>query len=140
MQRQRDAVGIGVLLFGAYHVALGLLMAIAPGTFFEKAGPFGTKNVHYILDAASWELALGVVLLLSFNRIAWRAPVLGFAVLQSFLHTLNHLIDIDEADPEWVGYFDFFALALGTALLAWLFRSALAHQHVGPERGEGGVS
>jgi hypothetical protein len=119
-------VGIGVLAFGAYHLALGLLMALAPGTFFDRVGPFGLRNDHYIRDTASFELAFGVLLLVAYRLRSWRAPVLAVVALQFLLHSVNHLIDIGDADPGWVGYFDFVSLAISTGLLTWLYSRARA--------------
>jgi hypothetical protein len=113
-------VGAGLAFFGAYQAGIGLFMAIAPGTFFETLGPFGLENVHYVRDTATFELPLGVVMLASISLASWRVPVLAYATLHWALHAVNHLVDIGEADPSWVGVFDFVALAAGTALLALL--------------------
>lgn len=125
---KRDVVGIGVLAFGIYHLALGVFMLVAPGTFFEEVGPFGARNDHYIADVATFELAFGAGLVAAQRLRAWRAPVLGVVTLQFALHSINHLVDAGEAEPESVGWFDFFALTLSTAVLAWLFRRALAER------------
>jgi hypothetical protein len=109
-------------ILGAYHVALGLWQAVDPGGFFDALGPFGAANDHYVRDVASWTLALGATLLVAASRPAWRVPMLAFAALQYGLHALNHLLDIGDADPGWVGVFDFVALSAGTALLAALAR------------------
>lgn len=103
-------------------------MLVAPGTFFDEIGPFGPRNDHYIADVATFELAFGVALLASQRLRSWRAPVLGVVALQFALHSVNHLVDAGEADPEWVGWIDFVSLTLSTALLAWLFRRALAER------------
>ncbi|HEX8105520.1 MAG TPA: hypothetical protein VF533_23090 [Solirubrobacteraceae bacterium] len=108
----------------AYQLALGLFMAVAPGTFFSEVGPFGARNDHYVRDMASWELALAAVAFVAARRPAWRAPVLCLAAVHFGLHALNHLADVDAADPHWVGLFDLVSLAAGTALLAWLWRRA----------------
>jgi hypothetical protein len=60
--------------------------------------------------------------------------------LQFALHSINHLVDIADADPGWVGYFDFFALAAATLQLAgliWL-ASASAQARGSPYNSEGG--
>jgi hypothetical protein len=51
-------------------------------------------------------------------------PVLFLVTFQYALHTINHLIDIGESDPGWVGPVDFVVLAGATALLAYLLRLA----------------
>jgi len=113
---------------GATQLALGAFQAIAPGVFFDAVADFGSRNDHYLRDVSTLYLALGISLLLAASRPAWRIPVLAFATIQYALHALNHLIDIGEADPGWVGPFDFVALALFAALLAYVMRDAAASQ------------
>lgn len=47
---------------------------------------------------------------------------------------MNHLIDIASAHPEWTGYADFFSLLGGTAILAWLWRTAETAERSGSGR------
>jgi hypothetical protein len=113
-----------LLLFGAVQLAIGLTMAVAPGFFFDNVGPFGARNDHYLGDVATFYLALGVTALVAARRSAWRVPVLAFATLQYLLHSVNHLVDIDKADPRWLGPADFVSLALTTLLLGWMLQVA----------------
>jgi hypothetical protein len=106
--------------FGAVQIAIGLMQWLLPGTFFEQVGPFGARNDHYLGDVATFYLALGVVLIVAARRPSWRIPVLALALIQYALHTLNHLIDIGESDPGYLGPLDFALLALGTAGLAYV--------------------
>jgi hypothetical protein len=112
-----------LLLFALIQLVLGLLLWAAPGFFFESIGPYGTRNDHYMGDLAGWYLALGAVALMSLQRESWRIPVLAFAVIQYALHSVNHLIDVSEADPSWLGPANFVSLLLTTLLLAWMLRS-----------------
>jgi hypothetical protein len=123
-----DLVGAGLLAFGIYQVALGLFMVVAPGTFFDELAAFGTRNDHYIQDLATFELPLGVLFLVAALRVNWRIPALVFGVLHWALHAVSHLLDIGEADPEWLGPFDFIAITIGTALLGWLLWRALGDE------------
>jgi hypothetical protein len=116
------SVGIGLL--AAYNLALALFMAIAPHAFYTDIGPFGPRNDHYVRDVATYNAAIGVALLVAIGRRSWRVPVLALSTIQFALHSLNHLIDIDAAHPNWNGYFDFFSLAIATVVLAWLWRLA----------------
>jgi hypothetical protein len=118
--RTRRALPALLLALGISQLALGLWMAIAPGSFYDALGPFGDRNDHYLGDVATFYLALGVVALVAARRASWRLPVLAFGAIQYTFHAINHLIDIGEADPGWVGPFDFAALALSAAGLAWL--------------------
>lgn len=129
---RRDFVAIGLVAFGLYQVALALLMVVAPGTFFEEIGPFGVQNDHYIRDNATFGLALGAGALAAVRLPAWRVPVLAVLLLQFGLHTVNHLVDIGEAEPESTGVIDFVLLAGATLVLGGLLRRALRGE---PARG-----
>ena len=98
-------------------------MIFAPGFFFDTFGGFGTRNGHYIFDNASFELPLGLFYLAALKWPSWRVPVLAFATAHYALHTISHLIDINNANTQWVGVFDFVVIALGTvihAIALWL--------------------
>jgi hypothetical protein len=113
-------------IFGAAQVVLGLLLWLTPGFFHEEIGPYGARNDHYMGDLAAWYLALGIAAFIALRRASWRIPVLGLAFIQYALHSLNHLIDIGEADPEWLGPANFVSLLLTTVLLGWLLRARWA--------------
>jgi hypothetical protein len=110
-------------LLAAYHLALGLLMVFAPKVFFDEIGPFGVRNDHYIRDVATFYLAFGVGLAVAVRRPSWRVPVVGVVAIQYVFHVVNHVVDISEADPGWLGPFDAISLALGAVLLIWVWRA-----------------
>ena len=114
------AVRIGLVVFGAYMLGIAVFAAVAPGTFFEEVGPFGTRNDHYIHDVAAFQAADGLLLLLAVRKPVWRVPALTLASLQFGLHGVSHLVDIGKADPEWLGAAEFAGLALATAIAVWL--------------------
>lgn len=107
-------------LFGAAQLVLGLLLWLTPGFFFDEIGPYGVRNDHYMGDLATWYLALGAAALVAVREVRWRVPVLALAFIQYALHSLNHLIDIGDAHPEWLGPANFVSLVLTTVLLAWM--------------------
>jgi hypothetical protein len=107
-----------------YHLALGLYMAFAASSFYDKIGPFGARNDHYIHDVATFYVAFAAATGLALGRPSWRAPVLALMAIEYALHALNHLIDIGDAHPSWVGYSDFASIALIAVLLTWLARVA----------------
>jgi hypothetical protein len=110
-------------LFGGGQLVLGLLLWFTPGFFFDEIGPYGVRNDHYLGDLATWYLALGAVTLVAVRRTGWRIPVLALAFVQYALHSVNHLIDIGHAHPEWLGPANFASLVLTTVLLAWMLNS-----------------
>lgn len=111
-----------LIAFAALQLVIGLLLWLTPGFFYDAIGPFGARNDHYMADVATFYLALGTVALMSLRRPSWRIPVLTLALLQYSLHALNHLIDIGESDPGWIGPADFISLTLAAVLLAWMLR------------------
>lgn len=120
----KDPLGPLLLILGAVQLAIGTLMVVAPGTFFEEIGPYGVQNDHYIRDGATFTLAIGLVLVIAARRHTWRVAAIAGALFQFVLHSINHLVDIGEADPEVLGPVNFVLLALEGALLAWMLRKA----------------
>lgn len=118
--RLRQALG----LLGGLQLATGLALAIVPGTFYDAIANFGVRNDHFLQDFATYYLATGVALLMSIERRSWRVPVLFVVTAQYVLHTINHLLDIGDADPGWVGPFDFITLAAAGAVLGYVLHSA----------------
>jgi hypothetical protein len=115
--------------FAAFNVGLAVFMAVAPHAFYRAIGPFGVSNPHYVRDVATFYGAIGIAQAMAVSRPSWRAPVLAVSTIQFALHSLNHLIDITRAHPEWAGYADFFSLLAGTGILAWLWRIAWAAEN-----------
>jgi hypothetical protein len=115
-----------LVVFALGQVVIGLLLWLAPGFFFEEIGPYGTRNDHYMADTATWYLALGAVALAAVGRPSWRIPVLTLAFVQYALHSLNHLIDVSEADPSWLGPGNLASLVVATVLLGWMLRAQRA--------------
>jgi uncharacterized membrane protein YpjA len=109
-----------LLVAAVYHLVLGAVMIFAPGAFYDTLGKFPPENHHYIKDVATFYIALGVVLFISVRRPSWRVPILLFATIEYGIHAINHLVDVNQATSDLTGWFDFFALAAITLLLAAL--------------------
>lgn len=109
-----------LIAFGAGQLVLGLLLWLTPGFFYDEIGPYPPRNDHYMADLATFYLALGAVALASVSRERWRVPVLTLALVQYGLHSLNHLIDIGDSDPSWLGPANFVSLLVTTVLLGWM--------------------
>jgi hypothetical protein len=114
------------LLFtlGAVQVGLGGWMAVAPASFFARVAPFGVRNDHLLRDLSTVSLALGVAALLATTRPTWRVPVLAITLIQFTLHSLNHLLDIGQAEPSWLGPTNALVLGLATVALTLILGAA----------------
>ena len=100
-------------IIAAIQLLLGLLMFLAPGTFFDEIGRYGIRNDHYIGDVGAFYLASAFGLGMAAARPSWRVPILSVGAVWYALHALNHLFDIGQASSDGRG-------ALDTALLAVL--------------------
>jgi hypothetical protein len=107
-------------VFGLSQLALAAWMIVSPGAFFDAIAGFGAQNDHYIRDNATFPLAIGVGLLLAAERPRWRFPVLLVSAVWYLGHALNHLVDIGESDPGWVGPADFVVILVTGLMLAGL--------------------
>jgi hypothetical protein len=112
-----------LIVFAAIQVLTGVLLWLTPGFFHDEIGPYGVRNDHYLGDLATWYLALCAALLVAVRRAGWRVPVLAVAFIQYALHSVNHLIDVGEADPGWLGPANLVSIVLATLLLGWMLRT-----------------
>jgi hypothetical protein len=112
-----------LIVFACSQLLLGALLWLTPVFFFEEIGPYGVRNDHYMADVATWYLALGAALLLAVTRSSWRVPLLALALIQYALHTFNHLLDVSEAHPSWLGPANAVSLGLAAVLLAWMLQN-----------------
>jgi hypothetical protein len=109
--------------FAAVQVLIGAGLWLTPGFFHDEIGPYGERNDHYMGDLATWYLALGAAAFLAVRRSSWRVPVLAVAFFQYALHSVNHLIDVGEADPGWLGPANLVSLLVATLLLGWMLHT-----------------
>lgn len=124
MTPPRDRSYPALIVFGAVQLGLGAFIVVAPGAFADSLGAFGTRNDHLARDVATLYLALGFGLVAAATRPRWRAPVIALTGVQYAAHAINHVIDIADSDPGWIGPADLAILVAGALLLAWLWREA----------------
>jgi hypothetical protein len=124
-------VEVTLVVFGVYSVLIGLFMMLAPGTFFDTLGTFGTRNDHYIFDNATFELPLGVMLLAAVRWPSWRVPALAFAAVHWGLHALSHTIDPHHGAGDWIGWLEAGGLVATTVILAIALRSSVVAEKGG---------
>ncbi len=109
-----------LVLIGLSQLALAVWMIVSPGSFYDEIAGYGARNDHYIRDVAAFYLAVGAGLMVAATRPSWRLPVLAISAVWYLAHAVNHLFDIDAADPDWVGPVDFAAILLTGLVLLWL--------------------
>jgi hypothetical protein len=120
----KDPLKPALLALAAVQAAVGLSQTLAPGWFYETIANFGPRSDHTLRDVATYYLASALALWLAASRPSWRVPVLVLVLAQYVLHTVNHLVDIDEASPGWVGPADALSLIVVAGLLLWCLKVA----------------
>lgn len=114
-----------LLLLAIAQLGLGAFLVIAPGPFADNIAPFGSgADDHFLRDIGTFYIAMGAALLMAVRRVSWRVPVLFLVALQYALHTINHLIDIADTDPGWLGPFNFVSLLALTFIIGWVLHGA----------------
>jgi hypothetical protein len=121
---RHTALHAGLLAVAGIQLVTGLALALTPHAFYDAIADFGPRNEHDLRDMAAFYLASAVVLAVAAGRPSWRAPALAMVGLQFGLHALNHLLDVGDADPSWIGPFDLLSLVAGTLLIVALYRTA----------------
>ena len=106
--------------FAAAQLLTGIVIVTAPSLFHEWFANFGPKHPHLLRDVGTIYLATGVALAVSVRRPSWRQGAVGVLALQYAAHAVNHLVNVNNADPAWVGPFDLAVQVAGTAILLWL--------------------
>jgi hypothetical protein len=109
---------------GAVQLLTALSLALLPGSFYEALADFGPRNDHDLRDMSAFYFAAAVALFVAARRPSWRVPVLALVGMQYSLHAVNHLIDVADADPGWVGPFDVVALVAIAGVCALALRAA----------------
>ncbi len=116
-----DLVSAVLTIVGLTQLATGTLALVAPGAFYDAFAGYPPQNDHFIMDLGSWQVALGAIALFGARRPAWRVPLLGFLALQYTLHTIPHILHVDDADTAGHGGFGLATQAFGAVVLAALF-------------------
>lgn len=111
-----------IAVVAAYHVLIGALALIAPGSFFDEIGRYGVENSHYVGDVGAFTIAFGLALGVCAVRPAWRAPMLWLGALWYGFHAFNHAFDTGDARSDARGWIDTALIAFGAVASAYLAR------------------
>jgi hypothetical protein len=114
------------LALGLFWFGPALWIAVAPHSFFDHVGPFGPYNSHFLGDAAAFQGGIGIALLAAAWLDQLRAGALTVALGAAGLHTINHWIDVNNANGgSSAGPADAILLTLLTLITIAPLRAAL---------------
>ena len=113
-----------IVLLGLTQLAIGVWLLVDPDSFVDTLADFGPADTHFLRDIGTFQAGLGIALIVAASRPRWRIPMLFAALAQTALHTINHLFDIGETDPGWLGPANFVALVLLTGAYAYLMQES----------------
>lgn len=116
----------GLALLAAIHLGTAAWMVVAPESFFERVGPFGVYNPHYLGDAAAFTGGIGLALAASLAWAMLRSGALAVAAAATGLHAFNHWLDVGDAHAgSNAGVVDAVTLTLQFALTVALLAAAV---------------
>jgi hypothetical protein len=113
-----------IAVVGLADTLAGSALLLAPEWFFTTFGEFPPLNRHYMGDAGSFLLPIGVALLVAARDPVRYRPILLLGLLASWLHTLNHGYDalvhpgMGQAGP--IDTAQVAALAIALSVGTWL--------------------
>ena len=121
-EHERTDLAAAVLLItGGVSLLTGVWLFLAPGSFYDVIATYPPRNDHFLRDIGSFNVALGAAAVYGARRATWRAPMLAILALQYGLHTISHVINIDDTDPAALGAVSFALLLAATVLLVAVF-------------------
>ena len=83
-----------MLLYCGFSLLLpGLVLLSAPSFFYRALADFAPFNRHFMGDAGSFSLALGVGILLAVRNPQAHRLLIGVTALGNTVHVFNHLYD-----------------------------------------------
>ena len=86
---------IAALVAGSISTLFGLWAFFAPQSFFDKLAIFEPYNRHFIHDIGSFQIAIGVMLILAVYATDGLFAALAGASVGQVFHLISHLIDKD---------------------------------------------
>jgi uncharacterized membrane protein len=82
-----------IFVSGIFYAFSGLGLMFAPEWFFQNIGNYPPFNRHYAGDTGAFTLALGITLLWAARNPTQHRSLIGYTILASLLHALNHAYD-----------------------------------------------
>lgn len=120
---------LGIALLALANLGPALWIVVDPHGFFERVGPFGAYNPHYLGDAASFQGGIGLALAASLRWPALRSGALAVTLGATALHAFNHWLDVGNAHAgSNAGLSDAISLTVLSLLIVGLLRASLWEQ------------
>lgn len=114
---------------GLMYVFSGAALLFTPEWFFENIGTFPPFNRHYMGDAGTFLLPLGIVLLLIVRHPERHRALIAFAAVGSLIHALNHTYDDIIAGSD-------FGAWMGTTIPLFILAAVLIAAYFAARRAE----
>lgn len=85
-----------MMLGAVFFVAFGMWAFFAPRSFFANVASWNPYNQHFLRDAGSFQIGLGVALAVSFTSARGSVVALSGAASAAIFHALSHIVDSGE--------------------------------------------
>ncbi|MBZ0283398.1 MAG: hypothetical protein K8L97_21870 [Anaerolineae bacterium] len=122
MYWKQTFVRILALSVGISYGVGAFLMLLVPQWFFEHMGNYPPYNQHYVGDAGSFLLVLGLMLLWAVRNPARHHIMITLVGIGSLCHATNHVLEDVITNPSSVSIvniFLYYMLAIALLLAGW---------------------
>ena len=122
MKWRQSYIQSALVAGGIFYMAVAGVLLFAPLWFFENVGNYPPYNRHFIGDAGSFMLGLGLMLLWAARNPTRYRAMIAIVGAASLVHAINHVIDDFILNPTTfsiVGNIALFILAFAILLAAW---------------------
>lgn len=107
---------------GFFYVITAAALLFAPVWFFENVGSYPPYNRHFMGDAGSFLLALGLVLLWAARDPVRYRGMIAIIGISSLVHAINHVADdfmLNPSSGSISANIILFVFAFAILLAAW---------------------
>ena len=114
-----------IVIVGVTDVLAGASLLVTPRWFFDNIGTFPPYSPHFLGDAGSFLLPIGVALLVAATNPARHSSLLVVGAAASVLHFLNHLHGSLSAAESWLQTVEVGLIALAMIYVVAAVRSSV---------------
>jgi hypothetical protein len=122
MKWQQSYIRSILVAVGLVYIVVAGLLLLAPLWFYENVGSYPPYNRHFIGDAGSFMLGLGLALLWALRDPVRYRAMIAIVGIASLVHAINHVIDDFILNPSTfsiVANISLFIVAFSLLLAAW---------------------
>ncbi len=107
---------------GIFYIAVAAVLLLVPAWFYEAIAMYPPYNRHFMGDAGSFMLGLGLMLVWGMRSPVRYRAMIAIVGIATLVHAINHIIDDFILNPTTLsisGNIALFIIAFAILLAAW---------------------